>query len=83
MDMVWIPGGDSPLVIPGLEHVDAPALGGFWIDRLEVTNREYRRFMEAGGYDDPSFWVQPFEKDGRTLTFDEATKLFTDRTGRP
>ncbi len=82
-DMVWVPGGDDPLVIPGLEHVDAPALGGFWIDRLEVTNREYRQFMDAGGYDDPLFWVEPFEKDGRALTFDEAVELFTDRTGRP
>jgi formylglycine-generating enzyme required for sulfatase activity/dienelactone hydrolase len=81
-DMVWVPGGDASLVIPGLEHVDAPALGGFWIDRLEVTNREYRRFMDAGGYRDPSFWTEPFEKDGRTLTFDEAMTLFVDGTGR-
>ena len=81
-DMVWVPGWDFPLLIPGLEHVEPPALGGFWIDRLEVTNREYRDFMDAGGYDDPAFWGEPFERDGRTLGFEEAVALFTDRTGR-
>ena len=81
-DMVWVPGGDDPILSPGLEHVEPPALGGFWIDRLEVTNREFKRFVETGGYDDPAVWTEPFEKDGRTLAFDEAIALFTDRTGR-
>lgn len=81
-DMVWVPGGDDRLVIPGLEHVDPPALSGFWIDRTEVTNREFKRFMDAGGYEARELWVEPFVRDGRRLGFREAIARFTDRTGR-
>ena len=81
-DMVWVPGGDEPLVIPGLEHVEPPALGGFWIDRTEVTNREFKRFMDAGGYETRELWVEPFVRDGRRLAFGEAIARFKDRTGR-
>jgi formylglycine-generating enzyme required for sulfatase activity/dienelactone hydrolase len=81
-DMVWVPGGDERLVIPGLEHVEPPALAGFWIERNEVTNREFKRFMEAGGYETREHWVEPFVRQGRRLGFGEAIALFTDRTGR-
>ena len=81
-DRVWVHAGDEPLVIPGLEHIEPPALDGFWIDRLEVTNREYRRFVEAGGYEDPVYWTEPFVLDGRELSFEEAMARLTDRTGR-
>lgn len=81
-DMVWVPGGDDPLVIPGLEHVEPPALSGFWIDRLEVTNREFKRFIDAGGYEALELWVEPFVRGGRRLEFAEAIARFTDRTGR-
>ena len=29
---------------------------GFWIDRDEVTNAAYERFVAAGGYQDPQLW---------------------------
>ena len=81
-DMVWVPGGEHVIGSPGLEHVAPATMKGFWIDRLEVTNREYKRFMEAGGYGDPSYWTEPFASDGGTLSFEEAISRFTDRTGR-
>ncbi len=34
--------------------VDLPA---FWIDRTEVTNAQYRKFVEAGGYTQPDYWT--------------------------
>ncbi|MEK6254662.1 MAG: formylglycine-generating enzyme family protein, partial [Gemmatimonadales bacterium] len=82
-DMVWVPGGEHVIGSPGLEHVAPASIGGYWIDRLEVTNREFKRFVEAGGYADATYWTEPFSKDGRILTFQEAIALFTDRTGRP
>lgn len=30
---------------------------GYWIDKFEVTNREYAAFIEAGGYLDPQHWT--------------------------
>ncbi len=59
-DMIWVPGG------PYLFHAthrfreggfilydEGPRqveMRGFWIDRYEVTNADFRRFLEATGY---------------------------------
>jgi iron(II)-dependent oxidoreductase len=32
---------------------------GYWIDQLEVSNEQYTRFIEAGGYDRREFWTDP------------------------
>ena len=55
----------------------------YFIDRYEVTNRQYKQFMEAGGYQKPQYWKQPFVKEGRTLSWEEAGREFRDATGRP
>jgi iron(II)-dependent oxidoreductase len=34
-------------------HLDA-----YWIDKYEVTNRQYAQFIEAGGYDQRDLWTQ-------------------------
>lgn len=36
-------------------------LDAFWIDRYEVTNRRYEKFIKAGGYTKQEYW----SKDGR------------------
>jgi dienelactone hydrolase len=58
-------------------------LKDYWIDRYEVTNRQYRAFVDAGGYRDPRYWKFEFRKDGRTLSWKDAMALFVDRTDRP
>ncbi|MFX0008621.1 MAG: SUMF1/EgtB/PvdO family nonheme iron enzyme, partial [Candidatus Hermodarchaeota archaeon] len=59
------------------------ALGDFFIGRYEVTNREYKEFVEAGGYRNRDYWESPFVRDGRTLTWEEAQREFVDQTGQP
>lgn len=44
------PRGPQLLSIAGLEHVPAFELADYWIDRHEVTNREYKAFVDADGY---------------------------------
>jgi eukaryotic-like serine/threonine-protein kinase len=55
----------------------------FWIDTFEVTNREFKRFIEQGGYQKREYWTQPIVAGGRTLAWDEAISAFRDSTGRP
>ena len=55
----------------------------FLIDRHEVTNEEYKKFVDAGGYQKREFWKQPFVRDGRTVPWEDAVALFHDATGRP
>jgi formylglycine-generating enzyme len=53
-EMVWIPGGvfqmGSDKHYPEERPVHRVRVDGFWIDRTPVTNREFRRFIEATGY---------------------------------
>ena len=58
-------------------------LPDFWIDRFEVTNREFKRFADAGGYRNPTYWKEPFVADGVVRSFEDAVARFTDKTGRP
>jgi len=48
--MVRVPGGKDGLEIPGFDQYPAIEIDDFLIDRHEVTNEEYKRFVDAGGY---------------------------------
>ena len=37
----------------------AGSLGDFWIDRYEVTNRDFKRFVDAGGVSEPRVLAPP------------------------
>jgi formylglycine-generating enzyme required for sulfatase activity len=79
--MVYIQGGDF---IPGLtgNGTDPVYLHPFYIDKYEVTNKEYKKFMESGGYDNPQYWVEmEFIKDGVSLSLKEAKNIMIDTTG--
>ena len=54
--MTWIPGGQfvmgstDPLARPDEAPKHAVRLDGFWMDTTEVTNAQFRAFVEATGY---------------------------------
>jgi formylglycine-generating enzyme required for sulfatase activity/dienelactone hydrolase/predicted Ser/Thr protein kinase len=76
--MVRVPAGEVDPTGYANTKLDA-----FFIDKFEVTNAEYKKFVDAGGYRDSKYWKFPFVKDGRTLSFAEAMQLFRDKTDRP
>ena len=51
---------------------DPVTLEGFWIDTCEVTNREYKAFVDEGGYRDDRYWAAGVDRS-----------TFVDTTGRP
>ncbi len=61
----------------------SPEKWGFYIDKYEVTNQQYKAFVDAGGYREPRFWTYPFVVEQDTLAFEKAMEFFTDQTGRP
>ena len=75
--MVRVPGGTHEY--RGLPPVE---LRDFWLDRYEVTNRQYEEFVDQGGYRSPAHWKEPFVKAGRVLAWEEAMALFRDSTER-
>jgi eukaryotic-like serine/threonine-protein kinase len=76
--MVFVPGGrveigvTSPVTLPD-----------YWIDRHEVTNAEFKRFVDAGGYREAKYWRQPFVEGDRIVPFADAIARFRDATGMP
>jgi formylglycine-generating enzyme required for sulfatase activity len=61
-----------------LVHLDE-----FYIDKYEVSNREFREFITAGGYLKREYWTVPFIRDGRALAWEEAMKFLVDQSGLP
>jgi eukaryotic-like serine/threonine-protein kinase len=73
---------------PGMVRVQGAQTGrgkleDFFIDRCEVTNRQYKDFVDAGGYRNKAYWKHAFIKDGKELTWEEAMSEFVDHTGLP
>ncbi len=82
--MVQIPPG-LLANLPGVrlpEELPAVQLGWFHLDRYEVTNRQYREFVDAGGYRKQDWWQIPIKHDGTGISWREAMSLFVDATGR-
>jgi pimeloyl-ACP methyl ester carboxylesterase len=80
---------DDPESIPdGMVRVQgaqtaAGTLGDFYIDRSEVTNRQFKDFVNGAGYRRKEFWEHEFVEDGENPTWEEAMSRFVDRTDRP
>jgi eukaryotic-like serine/threonine-protein kinase len=71
--MVRVPGAETPY----------GTIGDFFIDQYEITNDQYKAFVDAGGYRNREYWQHEFVKDGEVLTWEEAMAEFVDRTDRP
>ncbi|MBX3409651.1 MAG: formylglycine-generating enzyme family protein [Phycisphaeraceae bacterium] len=78
--MVWIPGGEftmggkDALARENESPLHRVRVDGFWIDATEVTNDEFRRFVEATGY------VTDAEKP---VNWEELSKQLPKGTPRP
>ena len=81
--MVFVPGGDYRLVAWSRPTDRRIRLDDYFVDKYEVSNQEYKEFINAGGYVKREYWTHPFVKDGRTLPWEEAIRLLVDRTGLP
>ena len=81
--MVRVPGGETEVNLPGMEHMEPLRLSDFLIGRHEVTNKAFKRFVDSAGYRRRELWTHPFVLKGRELPWSEAMARFTDKTGRP
>lgn len=72
--MVRIPGG--PYQRLGFPQV---MLDGYWLDTHEVSNREFKRFVDAGGYDETEYWADALA--GETISREVLVKDLLDSSG--
>jgi dienelactone hydrolase len=70
--------------VQGMEDVPGIGrIGDFFMDRCEVSNRQFKEFVDRGGYQKKEYWKPKFIKEGKELSWEEALKIFVDQTGRP
>ena len=82
-NMVRIPKKVTDMYIVGLEQHGGKEVGEFLIDRYEVTNKQFKAFIDAGGYTNKNYWKHPVYSNGKELSTASAITMFVDRTGRP
>ncbi len=81
--MAFVPKGTFRVNLSGFGYMGPFPIDEYWIDKLEVSNRKFKQFVDAGGYGKREYWEQPFTKDGRPLDWKSAMALLVDSTGRP
>ena len=67
----------SMVLIPGTGEIP-----DFYIDKYEVTNKQFKQFVEKGGYRDRKYWKFPFQINGGKVNWDVGISRFRDTTGR-
>jgi dienelactone hydrolase len=82
-NMVRIPAAETQMNLVGLDNYGGVEVPEFLADKYEVTNREYKAFVDAGGYTNASYWRFPVLDGGKEIPLAVALARFTDRTGRP
>jgi formylglycine-generating enzyme required for sulfatase activity len=54
------------------------------IDTCEVSNRDYQKFVDAGGYETQDYWKEKLvNESGEPVTWEAAMDRFVDTTGNP
>ena len=66
-----------------LGNVQNQNMENYYIDQYEVSNESYKAFIDNGGYVNKDYWKEPFIRDGKEISWEEAMKLFVDKTGQP
>jgi len=90
-----LPRGMIRIVPPDPEVLDYPSLlnysatvrtdliGTFLMDVNEVTNSQFKAFVDAGGYGRKELWQYEIVRDGSKIPWQSAVATFVDSTGRP
>jgi len=91
--MVQIPAGNFEVRSTRISHliediytvadIEVIAAPEYWIDKYEVTNEQYKNFIDAEGYHKKEYWPKEFVKDGCSLSWQQAMSLFMDKTDQP
>jgi len=91
LDTIYRTLHKSGEIPPGMVYVEGvggetgsdflSAKHGFFIDKYEVTNRQFKKFVDDGGYQNPEYWHNVFES--KEISWEQVMEHFKDATGRP
>ena len=75
-----IPGGMTRVAGATLPYGE---LEDFFIDKFEVSNQQYKNFINQGGYQKSNYWPELIDTFSDTIDWQEAMNFFVDQTGQP
>jgi formylglycine-generating enzyme required for sulfatase activity/tRNA A-37 threonylcarbamoyl transferase component Bud32/predicted esterase len=81
--MIRVPGGKISCSVPSLDHLPPIDSEDYFMDEFEVTNKQFKEFVDGGGYKNPEYWEHRFVKEGQEVSWESAVAEFVDTTGRP
>jgi len=82
-DMVQIPPWTANIASVSSRRAEMVKAPAYLINKYEVTNGQFKEFVDKGGYKNPEYWKHKFIKDGRELSWEQAISEFIDETGQP
>jgi len=68
--------------VPSTE-IEIGRFDDFYIDKYEVTNKQYKEFVDSNGYRDQKFWKNEFIKDEKALAWNDNTYMFGNLSQAP
>ena len=66
---------------PEMVYIYSKRHGDYLMDKYEVTNAQYKEFVDGGGYDTREYWTHRFLRDGQEVSWEQAIREFVDKTG--
>jgi formylglycine-generating enzyme required for sulfatase activity len=72
---------EDMVLIETEKNLKGEPVPSFYIDIYEVTNRDYFKFVSAGGYRLSHFWPEKMIIKNRIVPKNQALKVFVDQTG--
>jgi cephalosporin-C deacetylase-like acetyl esterase len=57
--------------------------GDYWLDKYEVSNRQFKDFVDRGGYQRREYWKHSFVRNGKLLSWERAMADMHDTTRQP
>ncbi|MHC4434978.1 MAG: protein kinase domain-containing protein, partial [Planctomycetota bacterium] len=83
-DMVWMDAWAAEVSTTSDAQGTSVESPPYLIDRYEVTNEQFKRFVDQGGYENRDYWRESqFLKEGRKISWEQAISEFVDKTGQP
>jgi dienelactone hydrolase len=82
LGMVWIPGVSGGLAsMVSYPIAIGQSISDYWLDKYEVTNAQFKDFVDHGGYQNRAYWKQTFIRDGKPVAWEQVMAEFHDATG--
>jgi len=79
--MIYVPGVKSYNLSLDGQYLTTATVQPFYLDKFEVTNRQFKECVDQGGYLKRELWKEPFPKEGREIPWESAMKDFVTRQG--